>query len=357
MIPEQLPNADKSREYEQKPKVLLTVHGQIHESLNLQGVPEILDAFGNHLDTHEGKKVLYKEAAGLSPEKARLLHKDIDRQGFTVTLLETVLIEKLGRFPKKNEIKDLSYRIERHAKNDVKRILDLGLLTIDDIQSYFLYIGLDRLRIKHNFDIVFETHGPSVLTEDENQDRLFSELTLKATESWNKGKFDNSIMETKSAHSSMGQGGLLRERDMTVQLLQIAESLLLQEKGGSLFVLVGEAHLPIAETLRANLGDHASVKYQRNVGVHENLQLGKIVRGIRSEELVSDEIYMQSLIVSLVLSKILTQSISQGTISTLTVNYQTLLHKLQTAASGISIEKGRELCEKQIPLYDLLLKQ
>jgi hypothetical protein len=357
MLPEQLPNADTTQEHEQKPKVLFTAHGYIHEPLNLQGVPEILDAFGKHLEMHEGKKVLYLEAVGLSPEKARLLQRGIDKRGFKLFTIETMLAEKLGRLPKNNEIKDISYRIEHRVNNDVKRILDLGLLPIDDIQQYFLFSGLDKLRAIHNFDIVHEVHGQSVITDDDILDRQNSEFSIKAPESWDKGNFDNALKEIKNAYSSVMQSGILREKDMAAQLQEITESLSQQAKGGSLFVLVGDAHLPIVEAIRRNLGDQVSVRYQRNIGINENVQFGRIASGIRSGELASDETYMQALIVELVLNHVLNQSIIQGTISTVAANYQSLFHKMQTVASGISLEKGRELCEKQVPLYDFLLKQ
>lgn len=357
MLPEQLPNTDIAQEGERKAKVLFTAHGYIHESLNLQGVPVVLDTLEKHIEMHEGKKVLYLEEAGNSPEQARMLARIFSKQGFRESLLAHSLSHKLGRPPKRNEVKDLSYRIERRASNDVKKILDLGLLSIDQIQPYFLYSGLDQLRAKYNFDIVIEAHGQSVLIEDESLHRQYSELTLKAAESWNKGNFDNCMMEFKGAYSLIYQDDLVREKDMAAQLLETTDSLFQQENGGSMFVLVGEAHIPIIETIRGNLGDQAQVRYQRNMGVHGNLQLGKIDRGLRSGELASDEIYMQYFIVRLVLAQLISDSIRGGTVSTLASNYLSTLYTACTVASGISLEKGRELCEQQIPLYEFFLKQ
>ena len=82
MSQEKLTNSDGDKEHEAKAKVLFTAHGYDHSSLNLQGIPGVLDVFTRHLEIHEGKKVLYIESAEDSTEDATERVRRVNSQGF-----------------------------------------------------------------------------------------------------------------------------------------------------------------------------------------------------------------------------------------------------------------------------------
>lgn len=240
--------AQESTEFLNKASVRLTFFGYTHFSDNLQVVSDIRRSLQDQLTRSSGKRVIYWESVGLSPEQANTQKRLIEEFGYQGTILYYSLKYQLrGANPPKKEI---VRRLKETERMDSVAVLRKGYIREDLLQDFEVSRAFDGLRKKHRFAPEFEEHSPDIVAEIVRLHALENQYTQEAARSWSSRNWLGFLHAVKMAYRANSDMTVLRDGENLHDLQEKLNSMAVDKKGGSIFILFGAAHEKLGRDLQ-----------------------------------------------------------------------------------------------------------
>lgn len=328
-------------------------YGVLHYQLNLQGIKPLIASFEEALDQSSGRSILFLEDVERTKEEAIFGKWFAEEYGLTNALLAGISQSRENLPPTAKAVLTAVSKLNQMISAlGIPESVQRGFLPLAHLREFLLYLELDRLRTKVQFEVEFEAHEPATLQEIEGLKARSVSILQETNRLWVDGKFEEAIRRHRANSLITHQVNELRAPDTFADLKGLAASLLDCDRKGILFTVFGGAHEREVVLLKNMFNENIPVQFDViNFATSPEME---IESALQNGQDVKDEVYARHLLHMLMLSSVETFTDRHGRLFDLARNYEMVYQAISEVVRSFSLEEISDICKRRMNVYGML---